>query len=395
MRQTPFCCANIVKMPTDSRRGFLRKTLGACWTGAALLEQAVFRATAARAQSRDALPSLFDIEKVADGVYAAIARPAALINCNAAIFESSDGLLIVDTHSKPSAVASIVSQIRREVSDKPVRFIVNSHFHWDHTQGNPSYRRIAPHADLLASEATRRLLSENGAARLTESVEQARKSVQSYKENLASAKTEAEKAHWQMMLRDANDYIAEMRNYKPELPNITFERDLVMHDRSHDLHLAFRGRGHTGGDVVVFCPQKKIVATGDLLHGFAPYLADAYPRDWPRTLHYVAEFGFDRVIGGHGGVQPTRDRLYQMAAYIEELTEIVARRKRDGVPLERVQRETSPQSLKSLSRGDYGRFISESSVKHRPQPPGVTAASLLPGMVSENIAHIYAAIDRA
>ena len=369
--------------------------MGVSWTGAALLEQAVFRATAARAQSRDALPPLFDIEKVAEGVYAAVARPAVMINCNAAIFENSDGILIVDTHSKPSAVASLVSQMRREVSDKPVRFVVNSHFHWDHSQGNPSYKRIAPHADLVASEATRRLLSENGADRLTASVEQARQSVQSYKEKLAKATSAAEKAYWQMMVRDSNDYIAEMRNYKPELPNVTFERDLILHDKAHDLHLAFRGRGHTGGDVVVYCPQKKVVATGDLLHGFSPYLADSYPRDWPRTLHYVAEFDFNRVIGGHAAVQPTRDRLFQMAGYIEELTEVVSRRKRDGVPLEQIQKETSPGSLKSLARGDYGRYISESVVKFRPQPPGVSAESLLPGMVSENLAHIHTAIERA
>jgi glyoxylase-like metal-dependent hydrolase (beta-lactamase superfamily II) len=381
-------------MPIDSRRGFLRKTLGACWTSAALLEQAVFRAASARAQSRDALPALFDIEKLTDGVYAAVARPAALINCNAAIFETSDSLLIVDTHSKASAVASLVSQIRRDVTSKPVRFIVNSHFHWDHSQGNPSYKRIAPHADIVASEATRRLISELGAQRFTASVEQARQSVQSYKERLAAAKSDAEKAHWQMMVRDTNDYISEMRNYKPELPNVTFERDLILHDKAQDLHLAFRGRGHTGGDIVVFSPQKKVVATGDLLHGFAPYLADSYPRDWPRTLHHVAEFGFDQVIGGHAGVQHTRDRLYQMAGYIEELTEIVSKAKRDAVPVERIQKETTPQSLKSLNRGDYGRFISESSVKYRPQPPGVSAESLLPGMVADNIAHIYAALDR-
>jgi alkyl sulfatase BDS1-like metallo-beta-lactamase superfamily hydrolase len=128
-------------MHPHSRRGFLRQTLGACWTGAALLDQAVFRAARARAQSAAALPELFDVEKVADGVWAAIARPTALINCNAAIFETGAGLMIVDTHSKPSAVASLVSRIRRGISDKPVRWIVNTHFHWDHTQGTPTYKR--------------------------------------------------------------------------------------------------------------------------------------------------------------------------------------------------------------------------------------------------------------
>src|SRR5947209_8371108 len=174
-------------MPTDSRRGFLRATLGACWTGAALLEQSAFRANQARAQAADGLPSLFDLQKVADGIYAAVAKPEVLLNCNAAIFENSADLLIVDTHSKPSAVSALVAQIRREISKKPVRYIVNSHFHWDHTQGAGAYRRIAPHADLVSSEATRRLISENGAQRLKESVDATKNALERYKQQLSNA----------------------------------------------------------------------------------------------------------------------------------------------------------------------------------------------------------------
>src|ERR1043166_1178433 len=146
---------------SSNRRGFLRTTLGACWTGASLLEQSIFRATQARAQaSSTPQPALFEIEKVADGGFAAIAKPVALTNSNAAIFENTDDLLIVDTHSKPAAVIALVSQIRREITLKPVRYIVNSHFHWDHTQGNHGYKRIAPSADIVASEPTRQLLSK-------------------------------------------------------------------------------------------------------------------------------------------------------------------------------------------------------------------------------------------
>src|SRR3954454_5203003 len=96
-----------------TRRGFLRTALGSCWTGAALLEQAVFRATQARAQARPGMPSLFDIQRVAPGVYAAVAKRLAVINCNAAIFENSSDLLIVDSHSKPSAVVALVAQLKR------------------------------------------------------------------------------------------------------------------------------------------------------------------------------------------------------------------------------------------------------------------------------------------
>jgi glyoxylase-like metal-dependent hydrolase (beta-lactamase superfamily II) len=382
-------------MPGDSRRNFLRQTLGASWTGAVLLEQAVFRAAHARAQSAGALPTLFDVEKVAQGVWAAIARPTALINCNAAIFETHDGLMIVDTHSKPSAVASLVSQIRRGISDKPVRWIVNTHFHGDHTQGTPTYKRIALHADVVASETTRKLIAENGAARLKESVEQAEKSAVEYREKAAKARTPQEKTYWQTMWSETREYLSEMRNYAPELPNVTFGTNLVIHARDHDLHLEFRGRGHTAGDIVVFCPQKKVLATGDLLHGFAPYLGDGYPREWPRTLRGLGALDLEQVVGGHGGVQKGRGRLPHMANYIDELVAAVSAGKQKGQSAADLQAALTPASFKSLADGGYGEFIVDSSLRYRPHPPGVTRAEVLANAVRENIEDTYKTVDRS
>lgn len=376
-------------MHTNSRRGFLKQTLGACWTSAALLEQAVFRAAQARAQAPSAGAALFDIERVAAGIYAAVAHPAALTNCNAVIFENDRDLLIVDTHSKPSAVASLAGQIRREITTKPIRYIVNSHFHWDHTQGTPAYKRIAPHADVVSSAATRRLLSENGAARLKASLEEARKSLAGYKQKRASAKSAAEKSYYEDMARQTAAYIKEMESYAPELPNVTFTRNLVIHDKAHDLHLAFRGRGHTGGDVVVFCPQKKAIATGDLLHGFLPYIGDGYPLEWPITLYGIAQFDFEHVVGGHGPVQHTRARLYQMASYIEDLTEKVVRGKRRGNTLEQLQKQITPSTLASLDRDGYGDFVSASLLRYAAQPPGATAAGVLADGVRSNVGDTF------
>lgn len=68
------------------------------------------------------------------------AHAQAEINCNAAIFVNSADVLVVDAHSKPSAAASLIVQIVKEITSKPVRYVVNSHFHGDHTQGSlPCY----------------------------------------------------------------------------------------------------------------------------------------------------------------------------------------------------------------------------------------------------------------
>jgi cyclase len=380
---------------TSSRRGFLRATLGTCWTGAALLEQAVFRAAHARAAAPENAATLFDIEKVADGVYAAIAKPVPLLNCNAAIFENANDLLIVDTHSKPSAVISLVSQIKRQVSQKPVRYIVNSHFHWDHTQGAPAYRRIMPHADIVSTEVTRQLISENGAQRLKASVEQTQQSIARYETALRDAKTAEQKQWYSRWVRDAKDYINEMRNYTPELPNVTLSDDLILHDKAHDLHLAFRGKAHTAGDVVVYCPQKKVIATGDTLHGFAPFIADGYPMQWPNTLLRFAEFDFDHVIGGHGAVQHGRARLYQVGQYLDELTNATRAMKNKGTPLEEIQTSLSPEKVVALREGGYGDYLMQGVAKYTLQQPGTTAPQWLAAAVNTNVAEIYAALDRS
>ena len=79
-------------------------------------------------------------------------------------------MVVVDAHSKPSAAASLIGQIKREITEKPVRYVVNTHFHWDHTQGNHAYRTAEEKIDFIASATTKRLMSELAVARMKASV---------------------------------------------------------------------------------------------------------------------------------------------------------------------------------------------------------------------------------
>lgn len=382
-------------MIPDSRRGFLKRSMAHLFTGAALLDQAMLRATAARAQAKNAvLPALFDLQKVAPGVYAAIAKPIPLLNCNAAIFENEKDLLIVDSHARPSAVVSLIQQLKREVGPKPVRYIVNSHFHWDHSEGNAAYKQAFPNSQIVTTETTRNLLREFGAARAKAQVEQAQAAVPGYRKSLAAAKTPEDKAYWELMVQDSLAFASEMKTYSPELPNLTLETDLIIHDKAHDLHLAFRGKGHTAGDVVVYCPQKKVIATGDLLHGFAPFIADGFPRLWPQTLRTVAGFDYNRVIGGHGAVQEGKLRAFQKAAYLEELSGEVAKLKAKGLKVDAIQKQLTPDKLKSLTKDGYAEFLMTSLSTMLLQRPGASRAQHLAGAVASNIADIFTTVDR-
>ena len=111
----------------------------------------------------------FEIQKVADGVYAAVAAPAYKVNCNTAIIENADGVMIVDTHSKPSAAQVIVDRLRG-LTTKPVRYVVNTHFHWDHWHGNEVYPAAYPDAEIVTNQITREAMLTKGLKRIQDHV---------------------------------------------------------------------------------------------------------------------------------------------------------------------------------------------------------------------------------
>src|SRR5438128_2643678 len=109
---------------------------------------------------------LFDIKPLADGVLAAIPKPAHSVHSNAAIILLGDSVLVVDTHSKPSAARALIEQIKK-LTDKPVRYVVNTHFHWDHYQGNQAYPSSWPTGvEIISSEATRLNIEQRGIPRV-------------------------------------------------------------------------------------------------------------------------------------------------------------------------------------------------------------------------------------
>jgi hypothetical protein len=101
---------------------------------------------------------LFELKPVADGVYAAIASARYKVNCNAAVILTDYGVVVVDSHSKPSAAYALYKQIQA-ITQQPIRKIINTHFHWDHWQGNQVYAEAYPDLEIIASERTRENLT--------------------------------------------------------------------------------------------------------------------------------------------------------------------------------------------------------------------------------------------
>lgn len=370
---------------SHSRRDFFSRALGGILLGASVFEEAFLRATWVRAQSARAGKDLFAIEKVADGVFAALAKPQVMINCNAAIFVNSDHVVVLDAHSKPSAAASLIKQIAREITTKPVRYLINSHFHWDHTQGDSAYKAKNPDVTIVASDTTKQLIAQLGRNRAKESVDSVPKMIGDVQGQISKAKTPADRAYWQEQIRQLNAYRREMENYSPDLPTLTFAKSHILEDSAGDLHLEFHGRAHTAGDIVVFSPQKRVVASGDMISGFLPNMGDGYPSEWPGTIISVEKLAFDQTITGHGPVQHDRARIGQLRNYIEELTSRVVEGKKAGKPLAELQKAITVSSLKSFRSSGYGEYVAQNLDKftvHFGQSP-------LEGRLAGNIEAIY------
>jgi glyoxylase-like metal-dependent hydrolase (beta-lactamase superfamily II) len=183
-----------------------------------------------------------------------------------------------------------------------------------------------------------------------------------------------------------------MAGFRLDLPTVTVGQTMVLHDRAHTLHFAFCGRAHTEGDVVIFCPEKKVVATGDMVHGFLPYAGDGYPREWPKTIDVVGKFAFQHVIGGHGPVHHDRIRFQHMRDYIEELTAKVAEGKKSGKNVAELQKTLTEASFRSLQTDGYAALVREALAKFTPVFGG--SASLADG-IRDNIKDVYNTLDKA
>lgn len=271
------------------------------------------------APSLMAADELFEMKPVVEGVYAAIAKPQYKLNCNAAVILLDDGVLVVDTHSKPSAARALIAQIKK-LTDKSVKYVVDTHFHWDHYQGNEAYPSAWPGGlEIVASEATRQSIEHRGLPRVKHEILAVPKEIEKLKADLAKATDPKKKAELQENLRQAAAYLAELKAMQITLPTLTFDGSLILHRKSRSVQILWLGKAHTDGDVVVYLPKEKIIVTGDMLHGWTPYMGDSYPYDWIQTLDRAEQLDFDYVIGGHGDVMRGKAMVELWKQYFREL----------------------------------------------------------------------------
>lgn len=265
-----------------------------------------------------ATPAL-TVETLADGVYAfrptgdALDAWRAISNSGAVVLD--DGVLIYDSHWTPE-VAEEALALLREHTDRPVRYVVSSHFHGDHTGGYWAYGKDV---EIITHHATRERLRGDFADLPDELPAQ----IAQYEAQLEQVTDPAQRARLENALRRNRDLLSRLEgDAPPPFPTLTFDSRVVLH-RGRVVEVYFLGRGHTDGDAIVYLPEEKIAFLGDLLFARTlPNVADGYTREWMATLEAVLELGATRFVPGHGPLA-TAEHVREQIAYLRWLRDAV------------------------------------------------------------------------
>lgn len=278
-------------------------------------------AAAAPAQDPDALVHPpYQTLMLVDGVRLMATPPnyLAFATSNIVLIEQRDGVIVIDSGATRADGDSIVRYIR-SFTDKPVKALVITHWHNDHPAGGSQILEEWPQARVIATEATRRGI--DGPAQSLGVTYRASATADAalqrqVNEAIVFAGAEAENLEHDERLRGRYRQMA--AEYRQRLPDIVGTRlvapdefvtdRLIIDDEERPVELLFLGRANTDGDLVIWLPNQRIVATGDIVVSPIPFGFGSYPADWIETLGRIKQLGFDLLIPGHG--LPQSDSAY-------------------------------------------------------------------------------------
>ena len=232
------------------------------------------------------------LEELADGVFAVLAPTGHPGEANAGFVVMDDAVLVVDTHMVPDAARELITNIKT-VTPLPVRYVVNTHWHPDHTHGNASYVAAFGPGTMFISHTTTRA-------------------------DIATLGSEA-------LLRNRAK-IAALDNVELVLPDLTFSSELHLHMANRRIQLLFFGRGHTRGDIVVYLPDDEVAFVGDLVTGGPPFARDGYPFAWISTLQALQQLDIQTIVTGHGKIWRSSQVLLDRIRFLQYATDVI----RDG-----------------------------------------------------------------
>jgi cyclase len=244
----------------------------------------------------------YRFQEVAPGVFASIWSGGGVgPRSTSAVIVNDEDVLLVDTQVTPARTRALIEDLRT-ITDKPVRYVVNTHWHYDHTGGNQVF---GPEVQIIAHENTGRAIAGGVLKRRveTEITTNLPPRIAALEKQVADAPDAGRKAELQAQIRALGDYIGELKETTPTAPGVTLATGrLILQRGGREIQIIDLGRGHTDTDLIVYLPKEKVVATGDMFEGpVTGALQFGFYPEWVEALERLRAIDFETVIPGHGG----------------------------------------------------------------------------------------------
>ena len=311
----------------------------------------------------------FRFNKVADGVYHAVGTGTLSVVGNSSVIVNDDDAIVVDDHVSPAAAWVLLDEIKK-LTNKPVRTVINTHFHYDHAHGNQIFDKDAA---IIGHEFTREMLLGGKSIEMPlykSYVTGLPAQIAGLKQRLAAESDATRKAALQTQLQAAENNAVSQAELRPTPPNVTLRTNMTLYRGSREIQIRFLGRAHTAGDVVVYLPKERIVITGDMLTSALSNMSDAFVNEWSTTLDELKKLDFVTVLPGHGDAFIDKAKIDYFQAYLRDVWSEVSRLKQQGVSAE-----------DAAKRADL--------TKHKEHFPTVTA----PGVPLIAVTRLYELLD--
>lgn len=302
-----------------------------------------------------------DVVKVAEGVYAAVRRepPGLMFNSNTVFIVNDEDVFVVDTNISPASAREVIAALRK-LTAKPVRYVINTHWHDDHVAGNQAYREAFPGVEFIGHASTLEDLPTVGASNRRQTLTGGPQFVVQIRDLMAKNKsltggdlTDEERASYASDIRMAERYFAEAPGFQIVLPTVTVESRLTLHRGGRVVDIRHLGRGHSGADLVVHLPRENVVIAGDLVVWPVPLVGStSFPSEYRASLEKMLALRPAVIIPGHG--QVLRDDAYprllvRLLASISGQTAAAVRR---GETLEQARQSVDLGEFRKLIAGD-------------------------------------------
>jgi cyclase len=259
---------------------------------------------------------------------------------------------VVDSAYLPSTAAADIAAVKR-LSARGVRYLLNTHWHYDHNLGNATYLAAFPSLDIVAHEETRRLMDANAAGYPARRREAGTKELQALRAELARTADAALRDTLRRKLAERERELTELARVHYAAPTLTFGSTLTLHQGEREVRVLHLGRGNTPGDAVVFLPRERIVVAGDLVVHPVPFAFNSFPTEWIHTLRALDALPFDVLVPGHGTL--LRDRVYlrQLIALLESVVAQARNAAARNLTLEQTREAMDLKAVRDpLTRGD-------------------------------------------